>query len=767
MTWLSHTQSKSGRIGLLHEHLESVATTASAFAAKFGASDEARVAGLFHDLGKYSALFQKRLKGEVSGLDHWSIGAWAALTTYQSSAIAAVLAIQGHHIGLQNAQKGSLASLQPQRLKAGHPMGLRIPEEKEESLLDRLRGEVSRIPDSIATPLVRFHDFYAAPAQAMFSTRMLFSALVDADFIETEGHFQADTADEKRYRERGAQLNPEQSLADLLTHIDRLKHKRKSSSSQVDEVRSRLLQTCLSRGASPLGLYTLTAPTGAGKTLSSLAFALKHAISHDLERIIVVLPFLSLIEQTVAVYRSVFRDHQDTVVLEDHSLVAGDVDDEGSQRACQHARMMAENWDAPIVITTGVRFLESLFANRPSACRKLHNIANSVIIMDEVQTLPLKVTIPTLATLSHLATRFKSTVVFSTATQPAFDHLDEPVHKLSGSGWKPIEIVEDAPKLFDVMKRTSITVDTDPLEDWSELVQDALLNDQIMFVVNLKRHALALLSRLRDANREGLLHLSTNMCPGHRSHVLEEVRRRLDEQLSCCLISTQCVEAGVDIDFPTVYRAMAPLDGIIQAAGRCNRNGEAAVGRVHVFRPPADDKGLYPSSFYQQAASVTELVLKNRAATTIDVSDTSLYREYYETLYSFAKPEDIGRDLMEAIHSRDFEETAKFYRIIPQKTVSVLVPYDQQTYPVLAEQARSEGITREWIRKARGHSVGIYRTGSDDPRLEKVTVRFTQEEAKDWAILLDDASYDSMLGLTIGLSLKGEGKSSRENLLIA
>lgn len=770
MDYLSHTPARSGRIGLLQEHLESVARRAGEFAALFDADQEARIAGLLHDLGKYSDLFQARLRGEVSGLDHWSIGAWAALTYYKTSAIAAALAIEGHHTGLGSAQKESLATLEPEKLKTGHPLGLKTPGEPIQELMSRLEAELGGLPIGSPISTVDFADFSTAPAQAMFSSRMLFSALVDADFIETEAHFQSQSPTSKTYRDEGPSLDPEQALYQLQRYLGALREQSTNASKEVDQVRQKLMASCLRGAGREVGLYTLTAPTGTGKTLSSLAFALKHAVTHNLRRVVVVLPFLSLIEQTVGVFREVFADMPESFVLEDHSLAAEDSGETESDvdRHRQQTRMLAENWDAPIVVTTGVRFLESLFANRPGACRKLHNLSNAVIIMDEVQTLPLNVTIPTLATLSHLSQRFRSTIVFSTATQPAFDHLNTETRKYASSGWSPQEISADPDRMFKVMKRTLISVILEPLADWKALADRSADDSQVMFIVNLKRHAYDLLNELSNMDRKRLSHLSTNMCPEHRRHVLATVRKRLETGEPCCLVSTQCVEAGVDIDFPAVYRAMAPMDSIVQAAGRCNRNGRNPVGTVHVFSPPADGQGAYPSGFYQQAAGVTELVLKNRSATEIDTADLELFAEYYRTLYSFARPQDLGRDLQEAIRRRDFKETARLYRIIPHATLSVLVPYDTEAYWSLRQEAETHGINAKWIRRARAHSVGVYQTKSDLPVLERVNVRFTGEEARDWAILTDTSLYDDLLGLTLGLPTRGdEAPPYQENILIA
>lgn len=342
-----------------------------------------------------------------------------------------------------------------------------------------------------------------------------------------------------------------------------------------------------------------------------LAFALAHAARHGLKRIILAVPYLTIIEQTACIYRSIFAAHPGFgkgYVLEHHSMAGlgeerHNQDNEGKGNEPTHTerqrRLLAQNWDAPIVLTTNVQLLESLFSNRPGACRKLHNLMESVILFDEAQSLPQALAVPTLAALSHLSAAYRTSVVFATATQPAFDTLDDAVSKFAVSGWKPGQIVEHHAPMFKTLKRVEVTWPEIGQEtDWDALAARLHATDRVLCVVNLKRHALALMDALKD--EASVFHLSTNLCPEHRRTVLDEVRKQLAATgAPCRLISTQCVEAGVDVDFPEVFRAFGPVEAVAQAAGRCNREGRlSGMGRVTVFDPAEDGtwRRRYPTA---------------------------------------------------------------------------------------------------------------------------------------------------------------------------
>jgi CRISPR-associated endonuclease/helicase Cas3 len=447
---------------------------------------------------------------------------------------------------------------------------------------------------------------------------------------------------------------------------------------------------------------------------------------------VLAVPYLSILEQTVDIYRKLFdATFGPDYVLEHHSLAGtreagsgGATDPDEAERRSQRARELAENWDAPIVLTTSVQLLESLHANRPRACRKLHRLAGSVILLDEVQTLPPELAVPTLATLSHLAHRYGSSVVFATATQPAFDTLDSRVAKIALSGWQPHEIVPDTLDLFARLDRVEMQWRVDRATLWRELAAEVAALPRSLVVVNLKRHAVELLELVkRLAGDDGVFHLSTNMCPLHRRRVLEEVRVRLDDpaQPPCRLISTQCIEAGVDVDFPVLYRALAPLDSIAQAAGRCNRHGRLpGKGRVIVFLPDDEERKAYPPGGYRQGAGVTRQLLAELGPSGMDLRSPALFRRYYTTLYGL-KGIDTGehassQDIEAAIGRLDFPEIDRLYRLIEKDAIDVLVPYEpEQVEQLLDRLSGRRYVPAPWLRDARPHMVSVYRPKPRDP----------------------------------------------------
>lgn len=739
----------------LRDHLSDVAERAASFAEVFGAAEEARLAGLLHDLGKYSDVFTLRLQGKVHRLDHWSAGAWLALETFRQNGVAAALAIQGHHVGLGQATPNALRELDPKILGSRHPRGLTLTESNVSVLRQRLAADRLDLP-----ALSRSLFDHKGPAGAgMLDVRMLFSALVDADYLETEAHFQRDSGGQKVYRPPALDLEPAKALALAEARLAELA-RQSEAAPQVNALRSDLARACLTGAELPPGVFTLSAPTGAGKTLAMLAFALRHAALHGMRRVVVAIPYLSIIEQTARIYRELFEPaFGERYLLEHHSLAGtrheqgeGQGDADAIAESRRLARWAAENWDAPLVVTTSVQILESLFSNRPSACRKLHRLSRSVILFDEVQTLPPELAVPTLAALSRLADeRYGSTVVFSTATQPAFDTLDKEVRQLCARGWSPREIVPADLRLFDRARRVRVLWDVEDQRPWESLAAELEGIGTALCIVNLKRHAGRLTELLRHRGVPGLLHLSTNLCPAHREVVLKEVRRRLDNGEPCLLISTQCVEAGVDVDFPRVFRAMAPLDAIAQAAGRCNRNGRLEEGWVHVFLPEDDGKGLYPPGGYAQGADATRVLLRAHGPEGMDLQSTDLFREYYRHLYEILGTADRGKSLAlgKAMQEeRDFEKVAALYRLIDQDAVNVLVPYDPEMFRALDSELRRNGrLTRDWIRRARYHAVSLYRPRAESPFLRPAPLG-KGELSDDWFLYTEASHYDrELLGL--------------------
>lgn len=763
--YFAHTSSGGGHQDPLREHLSLVAERAARYASAFGAASEAHIAGLLHDLGKYGDLFQLRLQGKERGIDHWSAGAWHALTTYRERGVAIALAVQGHHVGLQRASREALAELDPGRKQGCTGPGPK-PSGPFEELLGRFRGdgmELRELESSIYD--VGEHvGRGATPTAGMLDVRMLFSALTDADFEETEAHFRGAADAGPVSRAPGPGLSSAKVLEVLAEHTERL-GRSSSAAAEVLDIRRDLLSACLAAAQREPGLFTVSAPTGSGKTLALLAFALRHAQVNDLRRVVVVIPYLSIIEQTVLSYRQAFEGlHEDwgtnDYLIEDHSLAGfrgkdargvtpGDEQEEDERRA----RELAENWDAPIVVTTSVQFLESLFSNRSSACRKLHRLASSVVVLDEVQTLPKKLAIPTLAALSRLVERYGSSVVFSTATQPAFSHLDTHVRRHCAYGWSPREVVPQEMALFHRAKRVEVIWPA-PGErlSWRDLARGMTepKHPQALCIVNLKKHAVLLFDELKATLDSGLFHLSTSMCPLHRQAVLDEVKARLARGEQCVLVSTQCVEAGVDIDFPFVYRAFGPLDSIAQAAGRCNRNGRLKMGRLRVFDPelpPGEHQ--YPDGSYRQAADVARILLDGSPGRTLDIDSADTFARYYRMLYAVARPQDSHVELQEAIARQDFSEVARLYRVIDQDVVNVLVPYDRDRFADLRERACREGVTRGWAAEARPLTVSLFVPPQDDPAwtyLEPLPLA-GRTRSDVWYAYREPQHYDQNVGL--------------------
>ncbi len=754
--FFAHTASGGRAWEPLREHLSLVADRARHHAAQFGAGDEAYLAGVLHDLGKYGERFQRRLEGHGSGLDHWTLGAWAALQGARGQGLAAALAIEGHHVGLQIGSRSSrtFERLTPEYFSRYHPPNVQPAEDDVDRALKRFDSDGLTFPKSISS----LWDRAMPNPQGMLAVRMLFSTLVDADYLETEAFMRGDTETRRAYRSPGPILDPAQSLRIVLDHVRELESNT-TAAENVVRIRSNLQRDCLSASEHDRGTFTLTAPTGSGKTLSMLTFALAHAAAHDLRRVVFAVPFLSLIEQTARTYTDLFDGEGlgDYFVLESHSLahaiagpsnrslpIAGTVGDLG---------LLTENWDAPIVVTTNVQLLESLFAHRPRRCRKLHNLANSVILFDEVQTLPPELIRPTLSVLGTLVRDFGCSVVFATATQPAFGHLDRAVRRYADKektadsiriGWRPREIVREPRAMFDAVRRTKVAWEVEQTLGWEALAEKMLATEgRALAIVNLKRHARALTEALDRREARGLEHLSTNLCSAHRAEVLARVRRRLRQGEPCLLVSTQCVEAGVDIDFPAVFRALGPLESIAQAAGRCNRSGVLPDGgKVVVFLP--EDEG-YPPGAYEQASRVTKSLLAETGSLSID--DPETFSVYYQSLYDLtgvASEDDT--ELESAIRDADFPEVAKLYRLISGDTVQVVVAWEEG----LLEELRRGRFNRRWIRRARPFSVSIYR-----PRLgvlsalEPAPPTSRGETPSNWYLLPDRDGYDRRLyGLT-------------------
>jgi CRISPR-associated endonuclease/helicase Cas3 len=551
-----------GRVQSLKEHACCVADMAGLFAESFGGREWARLVGLVHDAGKASTAFQRRIAGSTEQVDHSSAGAQMLASRYGLPGKMLSYACAGHHGGMPDFASDECGrSSLCKRLQKEVEDYSAFEDEVELPATDDIVS-ASSLPRGMA---LSKGDSRRAAFAAYMAVRMTFSSLVDADYLDTEKFMTPQRANLRGGRPTILELR--HRLSDYLERLEK-----GANATPVNEARSSSRLACLAKAKNPTGLYTLSLPTGAGKTLTSIDFALEHAIENGQERVIVAIPFTSIVEQTAAVLRSVFGTE---AVLEHHSSYEFKED-----KLAEEVRSLAtENWDAPLVVTTNVQLFESMYAAKPARARKTHNVANSVVIIDEAQALPDELLSPCLAALEEMSCSYNTTVVLCSATQPNFG-------RMWPFGAKPIELADE--QSFDrglFEGRTSIGY-LGQIEI-ANLIERVTGAHQALCVLSTRRGAAEVFDCVakNDCGKK-CYHLSAMMVPEHRSTVLKEVRQRLDQGQSCILVSTQVVEAGVDLDFPYVLREVAGIDSVIQAAGRCNREGKMAQGMVHVFDCP-------------------------------------------------------------------------------------------------------------------------------------------------------------------------------------
>ncbi len=718
----------------LSEHLEGTANLAEIFTDKFQSGEWGKAAGLAHDTGKGRLVWQKylrlksnygydeeaHLEGKPGKLPHAIHGA-KIVEELLGKGLGRILAycIAGHHAGLpdwSSAEGAGQSSLQFQ-------------ENQVKDLTDIAPfisdGILSSKPGSPPWKFLKGLDL-------SLWIRMLYSSLVDADFLNTEKYM-----DLAKYESRGDYCSITELLTRLRTYLSDFD--KKADATPVNQIRNDIQRRCSEMAAEKQGVFSLSVPTGGGKTLSSLAFALEHAQKHQLDRIIYVIPYTSIIEQNADVFRAALGDDQ---VVEHHSSL--DEDD-----VTPKSRLASENWDAPVIVTTSVQFFESLFAAKSSRCRKLHNIVNSVVVLDEAQLVPVEYLEPILETMQLLVDHYHVTFVISTATQPAFGE-----RKIDGKLFKGLRNVkeimgdrEQVRQLFESLKRVQVQLPEDPhaVLSWEEIAGELKKYEQVLCVVS-DRKSCRELHRLMP---EGTFHLSALMCGQHRSEIITRIKQKLKSEEPVRVVSTQLVEAGVDFDFPVVYRALAGLDSIAQAAGRCNREGKLpGLGKVIVFNAPKKA----PMGILRKAAETTGKIFSTHPEEPLEYE---LFEKYFTELYWKANSLD-AKDIISLLKPDQqecgiyFRTAAEKFRMIDdsrQKTI--IVRYGKSGE--LIDLLKSQGPERQLMRKMQRYTVNISTKEFEQMRqcgiVEEVqpnifALASELNYSKDTGLLVDETLYD-------------------------
>jgi CRISPR-associated endonuclease/helicase Cas3 len=682
----------------LEWHLWRAGSLARRFGHGFGVGLTAAASGLLHDVGKYSDAFQRRIAEDSGRVDHATGGAREAERVYGTE-LGRLLAygIAGHHAGLPNGGNADdstlLSRLVSKRVPPGH---------------ERWEGRIA-IPDAeaIAAELQAFvradHRTFDRFSKT-FLARMVFSCLVDADFLATEWFY-----DRGRSRARRRPVSPAALAPILRAYLDEIVDS--AAPTEINRQRRVILEECRAAAAQPLGVFSLDVPTGGGKTLSSLSFALEHAVRHRLARVVYAIPYTSIIEQTADVFRTALATAGTDIVVEHHSaaevpLRAGD-----EPIGAEKLRLATENWDAPLVVTTTVQLFESLYGDRPSRCRKLHNLACAVIVLDEVQALPHDRLSACLAALRELTLRYRTTVVLCSATLPNL--ASDPVLKVRLPRARPI--VARSPELTAAFRRVRCERMAEPIHD-SALAGRLAGFSQVLCILDARRHAADVFAMLPDDGCR--FHLSAAMCPQHRREVLARVRERLAQGLPCRLITTRVIEAGVDISFPVVWRAIAGVDSLHQAAGRCNRNGEfEGLGHFVIFDPAREDAIPKPLADLRRRASEARQVLRWHD----DPLDQAAVESFFGRILAL-DPNDLDRDqCWRRLHEADldripFRDVAGLFRMISEGTDPLIVRWNDEATQLVEKLRQALGpdarpprrVPLPTLRRLQSYTVGCY-----------------------------------------------------------
>ena len=675
---------------LLRDHLNRTAELAKKISEGTPFVDYVQLVGRLHDIGKYSLSFQERISGGKITVDHSTAGAQLVMKIAEGDInkkfIAKLLAycIAGHHSGLPD-YGASIDQVNAPTLLAR----LKRPVEDYSACFEEFPIETFDVPASLSIQPTKQDGQFSVS----FFVRMVYSFLVDADFLETESFINGE--------------KPRGNFHSIETIHNRFKEyleKFETPVSSINKKRTQLLQTCLDQSALQQGLFSLTIPTGGGKTYTSLAFALTHAKNHGMKRIIYCIPFTSIIEQTADIFRKCLGGE---CVLEHHSnfdwqnfykSTENVSTDDQTNIATEKLKLASENWDIPIIVTTNVQFFESLFSNRSSRCRKLHSLMNSVIIFDEAQMLPKEYLEPCMLGLGELIVNYGASVVFCTATQP-------PLSKFMPEIIQQKELIPSPGEVYKFFKRVDVSIIGHKKDE--EITQSMEAYSQALCIVNTRKHAKGLFDRMSERGR---FHLSTLMCPTHRKKIITEIRKRLEAGDICRVISTQIMEAGIDVDFPVGFRALAGLDSIVQAAGRVNRENRLDRGTLFVFEPDSRLIKHVPA-YIKQTSDVAKIIIGEYE----DPISIEALTAYYQLLYdiqgtdAFDKKDILGcfekGILDEPVF--DFKTASEKFKLIENDTVAVIIPWDEQARNNI-KKLRFSNYIFSTVRSLQAYTVNIY-----------------------------------------------------------
>lgn len=715
----AHSANKENKRQPLDRHCTNVALKASEFAKSFDSEAWAYNIGLLHDLGKASTAFQNYLKSAsnedsdedgayISKTNHSGAGAVCAVNEYKEMGdIGKILAycIAGHHAGLAD-YNGGPSSLSFRVCNNGGNDKKYIDEKVEE-----FKKEVLPQLKKLTPPPLKKCD-----TELHLWIRMLYSCLVDADFIDTETHINCGEKDRGKFN----------SIKELSEKFFGYMKKFENPKNDLNKLRNDIFEQCRLAGKSKEGFFELTVPTGGGKTLSSMAFAFTQALQFKKSRIIYVIPYTSIIEQTTKTLKDILSEEN---IIEHHSSIDTEKETEKSRLAC-------ENWDAPVIITTNVQFFESLYANKSSRCRKLHNIANSIIILDEAQMISPEFLYPIEDIMRQLADNYKCTFLFSTATQPYFENI------------KNLEkIIPDSMNLYKKLKRVHYHF-PDKQETWDALAKKISCHNQVLCVVNTRKDCYDLYQSMKLKKQEDTMHLSALICAEHRSKKIAEIKEKLKNGNNIRLISTQLIEAGVDIDFPVAYRAFAGLSSIIQTAGRCNREGKLDKGDVFVFNPPT----TIPAGIMLKAANAFKNIisLEDFDENSMDSSEISklFFKNFIASVNSTGKDEwynDLVKDAYNQVcqFNLQFKTYAQKFKLIDDWSKPIIIRYGDNE--ALIEELRYAGISRDLMRRLQRYIVNV-----SPKALEELHSKGLVEAIhKDIYVQEKNDLYDEEVGLNI------------------